>query len=323
VYLAANNEILFQGLFQRLYGSGLHPVLAGELAAANYPTDEHKPLRAVRCRQEAVHWHTEEYLDKGTASLEETWLSIWGVGPLDYMGVAPGSPGARELGLGITQPSAESVRAPLAPPARGSSQSTLAPTPLPPPDPPAPPEADAFANAFWLAGDSELKRRYSGAALPKSAPPMAKFFADLMCGVAHGFPSSIDETRKGHKVMGFYPKPPESWWEDMVAVGVGFSIYMLSDDTKSDLLVSGVVGDYYRTTLGSVHPDLAAFVALDYAEVEPSQMLAKLGRIIGELSDRHRVKWKRAPSSCLSVRWPLTSDRARRSIRSGSASRSP
>jgi hypothetical protein len=118
---------------------------------------------------------------------------------------------------------------------------------------------------------------------------MARFFADLMCGVAGGIPGMIDEVRKGYKKMGFYSTPPEGWREELLAVGVGFTIYMLSEETGSDLLVAGPVGDHYRGLVGRVHQDLTAFVQPDIG-AEPSQMFAKLGRIISELADRRGVK---------------------------------
>jgi hypothetical protein len=143
----------------------------------------------------------------------------------------------------------------------------------PVPTDPAPAEAAAFAEAFWFANDSTLKRLYSGASLPASAPPMARFFADLMCGVAGGIPGMIDEVRKGYKKMGFYSTPPEGWGDALLAVGVGFTIYMLSEETGSDLLVAGPVGDHYRKLVGQVHPDLTAFIQPDIG-AEPSQMFA-------------------------------------------------
>jgi hypothetical protein len=90
---------LWKGLFWRLQQSGLHPVICGELASANYPHRRNRPTRQPTAVQERVWAITEAYLDLGTLTLEQAWRGIWSQSPYEYFGIAPGSPAATAWGL--------------------------------------------------------------------------------------------------------------------------------------------------------------------------------------------------------------------------------
>lgn len=275
-----HNERLLPGLFSRLHGSGLHPVLSGELAAANYPTDEHLPLRAPRVRQEAIHWHTENYLDRGTMTLDETWMAIWGVTPHQYLEVAPGSPGARELGLDDV--------ADVQSTAKNWSD----------PEPPVEDEVDGnrFADAVWfrILPEGSILPRFAGAALPAASGPRARCLADLLCGIALGMASSLDEQRKGRAVAGFNRKAPAGWAADLEALSFAVSVWMMTEKIGIDLLVAGPTGGHYRKVLGELMPDAEHFIAPPSEEPgkDGSALLAKATRLMSESAERRGVRLK-------------------------------
>lgn len=147
----------------------------------------------------------------------------------------------------------------------------------------------AFSNAYWLAGDSVLKSKYAGRALPASATAYSRFFADIMTGPASGILWRVAETRKGYRRFGLYTKQPEGWIDDLTAASVSFAIYMLTEETQSHLLVSGSVGEHYRRLVGQTHSDLAMFIQ-PVDDADHVQMCARLSRVIGEIANQRRVK---------------------------------
>lgn len=262
---------LFRGLFSRLHGSGLHPVLAGELAAANYPNGEHMPMRAPRVRADAVHMHTENYLDRGTQSLEETWLNIWGVTPLQYMDIAPHSPAARELGLvsdGTPSPALD-ASAPAKP--RESF------------------DHRRFSSAIWLGPyvRTPVIAACCGDAMPETAAPAARYVADIVAGISLGASGMLDGERKKPK-----RNVPEAWWTELGAVALGYCVFQFTEKTNWSVLVTGEAATYLRATLKSFHPGAEAFISVPSEEPghDSVAMAARASRLITESAERNKIR---------------------------------
>ena len=80
--------VMFKGLFNGLMGRGVHPVVAGELAAANYPHRSFRPQKAPVVSAQQVNAITERFVDHGTLTLADVWQQVWAMTPEQYFGAA-------------------------------------------------------------------------------------------------------------------------------------------------------------------------------------------------------------------------------------------
>lgn len=80
-------RVLFKGLFRRLLGAGVHPIIAGELSSANYPSRRFSPKQAPLISTAQINSITEQFLDDKIISIEDAWLEIWGVSIAQYFQV--------------------------------------------------------------------------------------------------------------------------------------------------------------------------------------------------------------------------------------------
>ena len=278
------NEQLFTGLLTRLLSNGLTATVATELASANYPTSVNMPLRAVRCKTDAVHWHTENYLDNGTSSLEDTWLSIWGVTPLAYFGLAPDSVEANELGL--TSLDVAHKAASESDQLDGSTNPQNWNQPENSEDP-LPDGVSEYAEGLWTKLNFDAFAQLSGSGLPASASPRTKFFADLVCGVSYGMPGSLDEgLRKGYKRLGFYPRPPEGWVDDLAVISFFYAVNMLTSSTSCNLLVEGETREHLIKIGNQVHSALPEMLATD---LDTAAVSMKAARAISDVAQKRGV----------------------------------
>lgn len=300
----SEGETLFIGLFQRLHDSGLHPVVAGELASANYPSDEHLPLQAVRVRREAVHWHTERYLDRGTLTLDELWLAIWGVDPHAYFDVDSDSPGARAFGLVETHSSsgraeggarnqpgmgdidvARDIESPWAPPtvtARHDLHQQVD-------------QARPLAAHFLLSTlDPRLARirAFSGEALPAGVDRASRDLADLACIAATLMVWGVADYRKSF--AGFSRKTPDGWIECLCDISVATAAALISREADCDLLAREPTCDHFTRLLAQTHSDLPDLIEKceQGAERDLAALFVRAARVLSEVSSRLRVNLK-------------------------------
>lgn len=278
------NEQLFTGLLTRLLSNGLTATVATELASANYPTTVNMPLRAVRCKTDAVHWHTENYLGNGTSSLEDTWLSIWGVTPVAYFGLAPDSVEAHELGLTSLNETHEVASEPDQLGGSTNPQNWNQPENS---EDQLPDGVSEYAEGFWTKFNFDRFAHLSGSGLPASASPRTKFFADLVCAVSWAMPGGLDEDlRKGYKRLGFYPKPPEGWKDDLTVISFFYAVNMLTSSTSCNLLVEGETREHLVRIGNQVHPALPEMLATD---LDTAAVSMKAARAISEVAQKRGV----------------------------------
>ena len=300
----SEGETLFIGLFQRLHDSGLHPVVAGELASANYPSDEHLPLQAVRVRRDAVHWHTERYLDRGALTLDELWLAIWGVDPYTYFDVASDSPAARAFGLVETHSSsgraesgetnqpgmgplevAQDIKSPWGPPAV-----TARHDPHHQVD-----QARPLADHFMLSSlDPRLARirAFSGEALPAGVDRASRDLADLACIAATLMVWGVADYRKSF--AGFSRRTPDGWIECLCDISVATAAALISTEADCDLLARDPTCDHFTRLLAQTHSDLPDLIEKceQGAERDLAALFARASRVLSEVSSRLRVNLK-------------------------------
>ena len=80
--------MMFKGLFNRLMGGRrVHPILAEELAAANYPHRSVRPQKTPVVSTQQVNAITERFMDHHRSlTLADVWQQIWAMTPEQYFG---------------------------------------------------------------------------------------------------------------------------------------------------------------------------------------------------------------------------------------------
>ncbi len=77
-----------KGFFNRLQVAGVHPTVAAFIALANYP-DKNEPLdRPPILGKHQVWGYTEQFIDKGSLTLDELYERLFGCSVEEYFKMA-------------------------------------------------------------------------------------------------------------------------------------------------------------------------------------------------------------------------------------------
>lgn len=126
-------------------------------------------------------------------------------------------------------------------------------------------------------------------ALGGQADPVAGYAIDLACLFANSLGSGIDELVRKPGLM--KKAAPETWLKALQAISFGYGAWYLATAHDVQCLVSGSIGDQYRTILRRLAPGAEELIVAP-SDLEFSQVCAKCARLLTEAAERTGVRLK-------------------------------